>query len=129
MRSSHPSCLKKNFSAVLDSDEEWSKVCRALVRMRDQPASLSALQTVAQSAATRPAAAPAVQSRAWYLGRWCVSFYYLILAFVVLYFVTPLLETGRDRFWGVIVSLGLGGAGVLWVKRGPDFLSLPSLPE
>ena len=64
--------IKKNFSSILDSDEEWRRVCRALVRARDRPPSSG----IARAAATRPASGH-VGPPQWYLAKWSMVTWFL----------------------------------------------------
>ena len=76
--------VKKKFSSILDSDEEWRRVCHALVRARDRPPSSG----IARAAATRPASG-LVGPPQWYLAKWWMVTWFLGWAFLVYYFVTP----------------------------------------
>ena len=54
---------------------------------------------------------------AWFLG-WAV---------LVFYFVNPVLDTGRDRFWSVCLSAALVIIGGFWARQGPEHLRMPRL--
>ena len=114
--------IKKNFSSILDSDEEWQRVCRALVRARNRPRSSG----IGRAAATRPASGLAGPPP-WYLAKWWMVTWFLGWAMLVFYFVTPVLDTGRDRFWSVCLSVALVIVGGFGARQGPEHLHMPRL--
>ena len=86
--------IRKNFATILDSEEEWRKVCRSLERLRERPQP----SACARAAATRTSA---LSELPWYLRRLCMAAWFGIASFLVFYLITRILETGRVFCWSV----------------------------
>ena len=114
--------MKRNFEPVLDTEDEWRRVCRSLAKMLARPLGAGGSDFRRQPRAGSVGAA----TDSWYLSRVAMSSWYGLAAGAILYWVTPLVETGRERFDSVLFALSLCFLGFTWFRRGPAYFHLPS---
>ena len=110
--------IRNNFVTILDSEEEWRNVCRSLERLRERPQS----SAYARAAATRTSA---LSAPPWYLRHLYMAAWFDIASFPVFCLISPILQTGRDRFWSVCLSVVLGCLSLYWARQGPSHLRCP----